>query len=246
MSIPLPTSQTPVATARRRGVLFCLAVILLFPLHAQEPQTTTDTQTTHSPVPGLTIRERMTHYTVDATRPSDMREQMAARGPRTALGHPVTGITRSQLTARYLLWPAHGQCTIGDVQVEVDIELRLPRWTPEGTPSPEMTKRWHWLSEVLQEHEQGHRTNGLRAGEDLLQRLQVLPAESDCRRLERTALRVRREVMAELRRRDSEYDRDTDYGRKAIDERIEADRRRIREIDAERATEQARQLIRGM
>lgn len=246
MSIPLPTSQTSVAIARRRGVLFCLAMILLFPLHAQEPPSTADTQTTHSPVPGLTIRERMTHYTVDATRPSDMREQMAARGPRTALGHPVTGITRSQLSARYLLWPAPGRCTIDDVQVEVDIELRLPRWTPADTPSPEMTKRWHWLSEVLQEHEHGHRANGVRAGEDLLKRLRALPAETDCRRLERTALRVRREVMAELRRRDSEYDRDTDYGRKSIDERIEADRRRIREIDAERATEQARQLIRGM
>lgn len=201
---------------------------------------------THSPTPGLTIRERRTYYAVDATRLTDMREQIATQGPRTALGHPATAITRNQMSARYLLWPAPGQCTIGDVEVEVEIDIHLPQWTPAATPSPEMTKRWGWLSEVLVEHEEGHRKNGVGAGEDLLLRLQALPAETDCRRLERTALRVRREVMAELRRRDSAYDRDSDYGRKAINERIEADRRRIREADAERAVEQARQLIRGM
>jgi predicted secreted Zn-dependent protease len=194
---------------------------------------------------GIVIRENRTYYDVDATRIADMRRQLDARGPRNAFGHPSTGLTRSTLTARYTLWSSPGRCTIGEVVVETEIDLHLPRWQPAGMPQPTLLQRWEWLSTTLVEHEEGHRENAVRAAAELRRRLQALPAAPDCRTLERTARRVREAVVSELRARDTEYDARTDYGRAALAERIEADDRKRRKDAAESETERARRLIQG-
>lgn len=195
--------------------------------------------------PGIVIRERVSYYDVDATRIADMRRQLDARGPRNGFGHPATGLTRSTLTARYTLWSSPERCAIGEVVVESEIDLHLPRWQPAGTPQPALQQRWEWLSAALVEHEQGHRENAVWAAGELRQRLQALPAASDCRTLERTARRVREAVVSELRARDAAYDARTDYGRAALAERIEAEDRRQQKAAAESETERARRLIQG-
>jgi predicted secreted Zn-dependent protease len=233
--------------------IFLMLVILQ--ASAETPSTTAaDTVAVpdeHAPLPsadstsGIVIRERRSYYDVDATRIADMRRQLDARGPRNALGHPSTGLTRSTLTARYTLWSSPGRCAIGEVVVETEIVLHLPRWQPAGTPQETLAKRWEWLSAALVEHEEGHRANAVRAAGELRRRLQALPAAPDCRTLERTARRVREAVVSELRARDAEYDAHTDYGRTALAERIEADGRKQRKDGAESEAERARRLIQG-
>lgn len=194
---------------------------------------------------GIVIRENRSYYEVDATRIADMRRQLDARGPRNAFGHPSTGLTRSTLTARYTLWSSPERCAIGEVVVETEIDLHLPRWRPAGTPQPTLSQRWEWLSTTLVEHEEGHRENAIWAAAELRRRLQALPAAPDCRTLERTARRVREAVVSELRARDAECDARTDYGRAALAERIEADDRKRRKDAAEGEADRARRLIQG-
>jgi predicted secreted Zn-dependent protease len=194
---------------------------------------------------GVVIRERRSYYDVDATGIADMRRQLETRGPRNAFGHQTMGLTRSTLTAHYPLWSSPGRCAIGEVVVESEIDLHLPRWRPAGTPRQALSERWEWLSTALREHEEGHREHGVWAAHELQRRLQALPVAPDCKSLERAARLVRQAVVAELRSQDAEYDARTDYGRAALAERVEAERQQQRETDAERETQRARRLIQG-
>lgn len=245
-----PRMQVPIALRSwfcSRPGLPAIPLVLLSLLaqaFAETPPTTHVDAVSAAP-PGIVIRERRSYYDVDATRIADMRRQLDARGPRNAFGHPATGLTRSTMTARYTLWSSPGRCAIGEVVVETEIDLHLPRWRPAGTPQKTLSERWEWLSAALVEHEEGHRENAVWAAAELRRRLQALPAAPDCRTLERTARRVREAVVSELRARDAAYDARTDYGRAALAERIEADDRKQRKDAAESETERARRLIQG-
>jgi predicted secreted Zn-dependent protease len=65
----------------------------------------------------------------------------------------------------------------------------------------------------LQRHEQNHVQSARLAAEALRKRIEALGPEAECATLEQRIKQVSDGAIAEFRKRDEDYDRETDHGR---------------------------------
>lgn len=193
--------------------------------------------------PGVTVEEHVHHYTLDATAVPALRAQLEARGPRNRFGHPAAGLTRHDFTVRYRLEQHPRACALRDLAVAVRIDIHLPRWAPDGTPSPALQAQWDALYGALHDHELGHRDNGLWAAGELARRLGALPPAVNCDVLALSVEATRTRVLDALRQREDAFDAASDFGRADMRERQREAREAQRTRDAERERTRARRLL---
>lgn len=191
----------------------------------------------------VVIHERESFYALDANGVTELRRQLAERGPLARLGHPAAALTRHSIVVEYVMAPTVAGCELADVKVRTEIEMQLPEWKPKRTPAAELSEQWLRVAEALREHESGHRDHGIWASHELLDRLQRLPAAADCRKLALDAMQLRISLISELRDREDAYDLRTNFSKTQLPPQIEDASKRIEREESDRR--RARQLLNG-
>lgn len=108
----------------------------------------------------------------------------------------------------------NGQCQLDSLTMSTIISVTLPSWRPPTNTSPEVVKRWLGYYAALQKHELNHAESGKLAAKELRRRVLEVPPQADCRVLQQQIQAVADEVIAEYKRRDADYDRETGHGLK--------------------------------
>jgi predicted secreted Zn-dependent protease len=183
--------------------------MLLVVLCAAAPTAAADTGRHWRTPAGVEVGEYRHHYVVDALNSRDLVAQL--REGVKAEGKPP-GRTRQSLEVQYRLVPQPGGCRLEDLQIRLDVHIHLPAWVPAGVAVRGLETRWLAMLAGLTRHEEGHRDNALRAADELLLALASLPAQPDCRRLQRAVDRTRFQAETRYRMRDQSYDRRTRHG----------------------------------
>ena len=146
------------------------------------------------PVSGLTIRE--------------LNASKQANGPFNDIAESkVWGQTGWRLEWKFSHDVTHGDCRIGAYKVIVASRMWLPRWDEYNLATPEVRAKWDAFFKGLRLHEEGHKANGVKAGNDLARRLRGLKPYPDCTALNDEIVALRRRIVSEYSLVDRAFDR---------------------------------------
>jgi predicted secreted Zn-dependent protease len=104
-------------------------------------------------------------------------------------------------------------CSFQSVRVQVVGEIEMPQWQEEKSATVTEQELWRKMYSSLQVHEEGHIQNGREFAMLLKERLLGL-GDVSCGELDMRAQKENAILYENLRRRDEEYDRRTDHGKR--------------------------------
>ena len=162
----------------------------------------------------VVVAEHAQTYTLDAIEPKAFRKQLADHLAQREPGAAARshGLTRAAIEVRYVLEPRPGGgCLMGAVRVTLTMALHAPRWEPVAEPDAGMRQGAEATLNALQAHGLRHRTNALRAAQQIDAALQALPPAPDCARAERDAGLLVRQGRTRLRVADIAYDQSNEF-----------------------------------
>ncbi len=170
-------------------------------------------------VPGATTQTiqvtiKNAYYELNGSLPTDLVEQMQRNGPTG--GNPG-GRHYSAWTDWYIRWSysynsVPNGCVIGTVKVDVTITFTFPHWNKPDDISSGLDSKWNKFLAALQTHENGHRDNGIRAGQEIYRGLSAMPAQPNCQALQTTAANTGNHLLDQFRQQDIQYDAATRHG----------------------------------
>ena len=146
------------------------------------------------PVRGLTIRE--------------LNASKQANGPFNDIAESkVWGQTGWRLEWKFSHDRTHGDCRIGAYKVIVESRMWLPQWGEYNLATSEVRAKWDAFFKGLRIHEEGHKANGVKAGNDLARRLRGMKPYPDCQALNDEIVALRRRIVSEYSLVDRAFDR---------------------------------------
>ena len=152
------------------------------------------TQFTWFPVSGLTVWEL--HRSKEANAP--FNEIVEAK---------VWGQTGWWLRWKFAHDQSGGGCRIGTFTVSVHSRQWLPKWGQYSAASAAMREKWDAFYKGLTIHEDGHKANGIKAGNDLARRLRAMNPYPDCESLNADIVRIGERITSEYSMLDRAFDR---------------------------------------
>lgn len=99
-----------------------------------------------------------------------------------------------------------------DVTVTVTLRTTLPRWHPCATADAALARAWSEYVSALEVHEAGHAALAEAAAQALCEGLCGLSPEPSREALDARATATAHAVVEEHRRREADYDRETEHG----------------------------------
>jgi len=160
-----------------------------------------------------TIKTTYHYYEIKGSSEEELRSQLDSLGP----GNPDEGHfdahTDWQVTWSYPYSQKRDKCSIGRIDIQVEITFTYPRWNPPPNAPEDLKEKWSHYLMSLQMHEEGHKDIGIEAANIVLEMLNNLPAFPTCNELEETADSKAADILAEFRTKEESYDQDTNHGR---------------------------------
>ncbi len=160
----------------------------------------------------VTLSDQVEHYDISGSTPADLRREMSAKGPQGAGGRRFDGYTRWHVSWRYQYSNKTGGCAIASVTTSAKVTITLPRWTNEGSAGGSTRQQWARYLATLEEHEQGHRRNGIDAANEVDRAIAAMPPAGSCDALGANANALGMSILQKYNQRDLDYDRDTNHG----------------------------------
>ena len=168
---------------------------------------------TARPASRPTVRTRVTTetYAVGGQTPQSVLASMAAAGPRVD-GDVFFGLTVAEIGLRYEPSAAADGCVLTHVEVDLELTITLPEWTPAPPVDPALVRDWGRFRRALAAHEGRHRAVAETGAEAMAQALAGLRRES-CAATEAEAGRRLARLELEVAQAQRRYDAETDHGR---------------------------------
>jgi predicted secreted Zn-dependent protease len=150
-------------------------------------------------------------YSVQGQSIAEIGQSMRQTSPRDEDGRPVWGNAQWNIKWKFDHDMANG-CRIGKFNVSVTSKIRMPEWLDRFKAPDELQAKWATFYRALLVHEEGHRDNGIRAGNDLVRRIRGLGSYPDCASLNAQISNLGARVIGEYSLVDKSYDRTTQHG----------------------------------
>jgi len=123
-------------------------------------------------------------------------------------------LTAWQIQWRSSMMMANGQCRLTGIEVQTTVVITMPSWRPPTNAPPELVQRWVKYYQALMRHEQNHARSALLAAEAMRKQLPGLGPEASSAVLQSKIKTAADAIIAQHRKRDADYDQETDHGRK--------------------------------
>lgn len=160
----------------------------------------------------VSISQRTVHYEVVGSTAAGLVDEMEQKGPLDDDGERFWGYTAWEIEWSYPYKREEARCTLGPVQVKVEVTITLPRWRrPAGAPAG-LVASWERFLTALARHEAGHAELARDAGEIVRAAVQGVAARRTCEELERAADAEGHRQLDLLSRRSEDYDDETRHG----------------------------------
>jgi predicted secreted Zn-dependent protease len=159
-------------------------------------------------------RLHTSYYFVTGSSATVLAAQLDQKGPAGEDGKRQAGKTRWDVQWKFNHDQQGETCGVKDVTVAVGIAQNLPKWSGEDKGPEALRKRWDKFSQALKRHHEGHKDHGMKAGAEIEAALLAVKPASNCQDLDKAANAAGEQVIEKYRKRDQDYDRSTDHGRK--------------------------------
>nr|WP_242028293.1 DUF922 domain-containing Zn-dependent protease [Pseudanabaena sp. FACHB-2040] len=165
------------------------------------------------PLVAPTINVNHRYYPITGTSATQLRTQMLQQGPF----EPAEGRRYDARTEWFVHWSyrynrASSQCSVSSPATKIDVTITYPQWVPPAGAPRSLVAEWQRYITALQNHEDGHKNNGISAGREILSALNQLPAYSSCQALDSAANVASQSIIRRYNQRDLDYDHTTNHG----------------------------------
>ena len=151
------------------------------------------------------------YYAVTGATITEIRRSIAQARPWR---NNLDAYTSWHIDSRFHVGASPEGCRCTSFTTTTRIKTTLPRWLRPTNVSPETVRAWTSYFNALRKHEDGHAQRAIAAATEQHRQVNRLGAEPDCHSMRHQISKVAQEVLAEHRRREREYDRETDHGKK--------------------------------
>lgn len=153
------------------------------------------------------------YYDIVGTRAGELRDAMDRQGPWDT----EENIRYDARTDWFIVWyykyalDDRG-CRLTSFEVNLEVEMILPRWKNRDESSAELVREWDRYSAALREHEEGHRQNGRGARDAIAKGFERLGTYRTCKKLEAEITKFTDRLLEKYQALDARFDRETDHG----------------------------------
>ena len=160
----------------------------------------------------IEITDQVEYYDIQGSTALELRYDMNTKGPQAASGYRVDGYTRWHANWRWRYRNTGSSCAIESVRTTITVRMTLPRWQNERSADLATQQEWARFLAALERHEDGHRRNGVAAGDEIDRRVASLPPAATCAALGAIADELGKRIVQRYIQLDADYDRDTGHG----------------------------------
>lgn len=153
------------------------------------------------------------YYHLYSFTQSGLRREMNEKGFRWTDGMTYDAFTSWYVQWRYNYDTRYGNCALRDIEVSVDVEYTLPKWSVQFLGNKELRIKWIRYIDALKKHEDGHRDIGIGAAKRIEAALYKVGTRPRCDTLGAEANAIAYKILDDFRRKEIEYDRSTGHGR---------------------------------
>jgi len=112
----------------------------------------------------------------------------------------------------FRLASSRSACQFHSFATRTAITITLPRWTPRAPTSQALSQEWERYLTALKAHEEGHKQIGLAVAAEIQRRVKALKPEPTCEAMSALLNSTAKNVIAEYRQKEIDYDRKTEHG----------------------------------
>lgn len=153
------------------------------------------------------------YYPITGISASELRSQMSQRGPIDQHeGRRYDAHTEWVVRWSYRYTQARNLCRVRSATTKVAVTFTMPQWKAPFNAERSLIADWNAYLASLQLHEEGHKRNGVDAGQDVVQALNQLPAYPSCKALEGAIQSTAQTIIKQYNQKDLAYDRTTRHG----------------------------------
>jgi predicted secreted Zn-dependent protease len=159
---------------------------------------------------GVSGRTTVLYYDVHGRTFQELQADMHRLGPKID-GNSYVGETRSPMRWS---WRTESiglsSCSIREVNVVVNAQITLPRWTPPPDTEPGLVAEWKRFIAALETHEAGHKDISAKAAHDIIEKLRGVAGP--CSGISARANDLARMIVARASDEQKAYDASTRHG----------------------------------
>jgi predicted secreted Zn-dependent protease len=156
---------------------------------------------------------RIEYFELRGSTARELRADLSRIGPVGETGIRGDGYTQYNIAWRFSMEFKDGVCSAQQVEVDLAVTMKLPRWSPPAGVPPELRDTWSRFSDDLREHEDGHHKIARSAAKAVKRKLKRRTEAASCEALKAKMNTAATDVLREYRGKQQEYDLETDYGR---------------------------------
>lgn len=149
------------------------------------------------------------HYEIRGTTWEALRREIDSKGPQG-----WSGMASSRIGYEVKTRPDGAGCAVASVQARAETRVRLPTWGNRFEGPLPLQAHWDAVYRSLDLHERGHVAINVEGARDLERSLKEIPPQPTCEAVLAEAKRRAQLLWNGVAQRQSEYDRDTDHGRR--------------------------------
>lgn len=143
----------------------------------------------------------------------DLKREMYNKTPITVNGRRFLGDTKWYVKWRFKWKKKNGNCYIYNVNTDLKVHYIMPRIPNNFPVDSKVRNSFNRFYRALFKHEQGHKASGLYAARDIEKKLLSTGGFNDCKKLEKSANKIGKNIIEKYNRRDKRYDQRTNHGR---------------------------------
>jgi predicted secreted Zn-dependent protease len=128
--------------------------------------------------------------------------------------HPAEGFTQWEVNWQYEVTGNLDGCRCTSLTTKTTVTITLPRWIPATNPPPALKAAWERYLTALARHEAGHAQFAVTAAAELHRRINALGLDPNCENLKKRISSLGRQILADQRKLEKEYDERTAHGAK--------------------------------
>lgn len=159
---------------------------------------------------GVTGRTTVMYYDVHGRTFEEVRGDMRRLGPKVD-GTSFVGETRSPMAWTWRTETmGSSSCSIREVNVVVNAQITLPRWTPPPDTEPGLVAEWKRFIAALETHEAGHKDISAKAAHEIIEKLHG--TSGPCSTISTHANDIARAIVERAHQQQLAYDAETRHG----------------------------------
>ncbi len=152
------------------------------------------------------------YYLVTGGTAGEIRENIDRKTPVRENGSTYDARTDWLVKWSYLWDQSDGLCAITKVETEVNIQFILPKLKTSTALPKVLSKKWEVYMKALLRHEDGHKSIGVRAANEIERNILNMGSRRTCKKLETDANHIGDKLLNKFRAIEKEYDRKSNHG----------------------------------